>query len=182
MESTTTPLSDAASNFSFGTAGPWTGFDVQTMRIHSRARVIQSQHRAKRFGRDTALELLIESGYAQRIVEDQESREVVVDLREQEARDQNALRDLAAQGERQIAATRETKAAPRASLRHLQALVQMDAPEDLEPAKQTASSSSASDRDALIDLRREHHMANREPVIILRDTQPRSAAAGRRWG
>lgn len=179
MESTTTSLSDAGSNFSFGTAGPWTGFDVQTMRIHSRARVIQSQHRAKRFGRTTALELLIESGYAHRMVEDQEPREVVVDLREQDPqRDQDALRDLAAQGERHAAARQPKVATPR----HLQSLAQREGLESLEPVEQAASPLDANDRQALIDLRRAHQTANREKVAILRDTQPRSATAGRRWG
>ena len=188
MESTTDQPVEAPANFSFATASPWTGLDVATMRIHSRARVIQSQHRATRLRRtNTALGILLEAAYAQRMIEEQITRQEqrVIDLREQEInlRERNALLDLAAQGERQSAEA-EVVEAPRASLRHLQAIAKMAALEDLPQPDETATPQELDlrDRAALIDLRREHEFNTREALPILRDTQPRSAVANRRWG
>lgn len=174
---TTSPDADSA----------WSDVDVATMRVHSRARVLQSKQRAQRLGREsTALGHMLEAAMAQRIMEEQitrqEQREITM-TEPDPKRDRDALIDLAAAGERQHAeANRPPKPGP--SLRHLQTSSRFDAIDDLPPVDADSSQDELDlrDRSALLDLRREHEHVARQRVTVLRDSQPRSAVSDRRWG
>lgn len=74
MERTTERQVDSGSNFSFGTASNWRGFDATTMRIHSRARVLQSQQRSRRFRREATDCLLLEATQIQDDIEEKLAR------------------------------------------------------------------------------------------------------------
>ena len=145
--------------FSFATSSPWVGPDAETLRIHTRARLVQLNQRATRIRRQNlALEHLLQVAQAHRRVEQSIAlgNPDIIDLRERREKRYDAKR--------------------------------------VEASKETQRIIELRDRAALLDLRRQHEDAVRDllsddamidlraPYPILRDSQPRSAVASRRWG
>jgi len=163
--------------FTFATNSPWIGPDVETMRIHSRARVLQSQNRANRLGRhDPSLRIMLEAARAERSIE----AKIALDV---DRRDQDALRDLARGSHRDSYA--ELTINPNGNLRHLAALRDTDDVREIslvDDEKESQSEIDLRERHALTELRRAHERAHQKSLTVLRDAQPRSAAKYRRWG
>lgn len=160
MEATTPQQSNVSPQpaFSFATKSSWEGFDVETMRIHSRARVVQSQLRANRLGRqNVALRHLLEFAQAHRRVEKQiAGGSKIIDLRAKREAHFDENRREASKDAQRIIEDRDRSALLDLRRRH-EARVRQER-----------------EAEATIDIR--------APYPLLRDAHPRSAIASRRWG